>query len=378
MENIKNVIRITDKKDEQVAIGKLIVNGNPNIYSGEVVCSIKDIIKKSSFDKNMVTSEELFYISIYDYWAYGVNTPEEIFYSFYKKTDKEKKSYLTFRSRFEYVYKLNDIKDKHILNNKYETYQILKQYYKRDVIQVKSEDDRATFTEFVKKHNTFVFKPIELGLGIGIKKISLGDSTADLLFDKLIKEGKEIKKNNSWRGWDTNSAIVLEECIKQSEAMAKLNPDSINSLRIPTIRKGGRVDIWRPYMKIGLGTEYIVDEAFSLIAGVDKNTGVLDTHAYDELGNEYDIHPHSGCEIMGYEIPQWNELLEIAKKVALMMPKSINYVGWDFILSDKGWVIIEGNFDGEFLGQNAYQCGLRYELEELTDFKVDDHFWWDR
>ena len=52
------------------------------------------------------------------------------------------------------------------LEDKYQLYQILKPYYKRDVIEIRTLDDIEAFKSFAKKHKVFVVKPADFTFGI--------------------------------------------------------------------------------------------------------------------------------------------------------------------------------------------------------------------
>ena len=52
----------------------------------------------------------------------------------------------------------------------------------------------------------------------------------------------------------------------------------------------------------------------------------------------------------GWRIPRWNELIETAENLFRECLPENKYIGFDFALTDNGWVLIEGNW-GQFVGQ---------------------------
>ena len=106
----------------------------------------------------------------------------------------------------------------------------------------------------------------------------------------------------------------------------------------------------------------IVDNAGSggIISNVDSNTGLIYTDGFDENGKSYKCHPDSGLNFKGWQIPLWKELIETVKSVHMAMSDHI-YVGWDFALTDNGWVLIEGNW-GQFLNQYVDKVGRKEEF----------------
>ena len=90
---------------------------------------------------------------------------------------------------------------------------------------------------------------------------------------------------------------------------------------------------------------------------------MINTDGVKENGERVELHPDSGIRFKGYQIPRWEELLDFATELALRLP-SFRYVGWDVVLTPKGWCVMEGNHAGQLMGQMLYQKGLRREFEE--------------
>ena len=67
---------------------------------------------------------------------------------------------------------------------------------------------------------------------------------------------------------------------------------------------------------------------------------------------------------MGFAIPAWDDLLSLAEKLAKVVPEQ-KYVGWDFALTDNGWILVEGNTRGQFLHQYCEKKGCRKAIESV-------------
>ena len=323
--------------------------------------------------------DELYYSSIYHFWVYGVNTKEFLFYDFKDKNHEQKKQYLSYKSRDDYYLHMNDSSASHILNDKYETFQRYKDCFKRDVVKVEDENDYEAFCRFVEKHPKCVFKPSCMGLGAGIELISFeGKKDLKKEFQRIIRRGKVIKRMNPWRGFEDIDSSILEELIIEDESINRLHPHSINCLRIPSVQVGERTVIFHPYIKMGRANNFLVDERVgSILAGIDETTGELNTVGFDENGFKYHEHPDTGVTIKGFIIPHWKELVDLTAILAKDIAKEgINYVGWDFALTPNGWSVVEGNFDGEFLGQLVCENGHAKELSEIIGWKPEKQFWW--
>ncbi len=104
---------------------------------------------------------------------------------------------------------------------------------------------------------------------------------------------------------------------------------------------------------------------YCYMASIDSETGILRTNGIDESNNEYARHPDTGIPIKGFKIPQWEEAVDLAKKLACVVPTN-RYIGWDLALTDHGWVMVEGNSSAQMgLHQFCDLKGMRKNLDEL-------------
>lgn len=371
-------IKITDNFQEQIQIGKELFVSKSKVYTKELVESIRKEISSLMTPKmaDEFSEDDVFFHSIYDFWVYGNTTSEEIYLNFLYKTHKEKLEYTTTRIRLYYIFKINDRSFQHVFHNKYETYELFSEYYLRDVIKISSEDDYPIFEAFVTKHPTFVLKPVSSHLGIGVSKI---DATTykDIksLFEELLRRGVCLAKDSFYN----ESDLILEELINQDHALAAIHPYSVNGIRITTYRKKGKINILYPWFKVGANKQFVTSASFGTYdAGIDPVTGIVNTDGFLESGESDSIHPLTGFKFKGYKIPQWDSLIDTVKKMALSLPEQINYVGWDMVLTPKGWCIMEGNFSGDFMWQMFNQKGFRKELEELTEIEFGNDYWWQK
>lgn len=151
--------------------------------------------------------------------------------------------------------------------------------------------------------------------------------------------------------------------------MAEFHPQSVNTVRIPTFKTKDGIKIMYPFMRTGCGDSF-VDNAGSggVLAVIDPTTGKT-IAACDENGNDYEVHPDSGKQIVGFTIPQWEEAVSMAKELAMVLP-DVKYTGWDLALTNKGWVMVEGNNRGQFLWQYALHRGCRSEFEAIYNQMV--------
>lgn len=282
--------------------------------------------------------------------------PDEFFlYHFDTKGESERQEYLTQASKDRLLlsYYNGDVNNTiGVLRDKYSFYQMAKEYFKRDVVLVSKETDNFDeFTDFCKKHPKFIAKEVDGGCGVGIKMVDVNTygSTEEAYVD--------LSMSATW---------ILEELIQQNEEIAAFNASSVNTVRFPSFRHGNKVVAARPCMRFGRQGS-VVDNAGAsgVFVSVDLETGEIISDAFDEHGRRYKRHPDSNKEFIGFRVPHWKELVEVAREAHLSLPENQVYVAFDFALSDKGWVIVEGNWGDWVLQEVSLERGLAKEFMEL-------------
>lgn len=367
-------IEITNDKNRMEEIGKQLFHEKEKIYTPKMVNYLRNAIMHAKGELSETEYQSLFYRSIYDYWVYGINVDEEFYYDFLNKEHEEKSTYMTNRWRIEYIDHLNKKEDKYILENKYEAYKRFSKYFKRDVVEINGPEDYGLFQEFVKNHPSFVVKPGGLALGIGVYKVDKDDYTnIQDLFRKILEDNNKSVDDYAW---SYSKGVVLEEIIQQEETMASLHPYSINGVRITTVKLGDEIHVVHPWLKIGANQGFVTSAAFGTMdAGIDPETGIVDSEGYLESRQSHRIHPNTNVEILGFQVPRWEEAVSLAKELAMQLD-TLHYVGWDLALTPNGWCLMEGNIYGDFMWQLYYDKGMKAEFEELIRWKSDKKFWW--
>ena len=98
--------------------------------------------------------------------------------------------------------------------------------------------------------------------------------------------------------------------------------------------------------------------------GIDVSTGIVNTDGFDEYGESFARHPDTGIQFKGFQIPEWNSLVDICKNAAAE-DKDMNYLSWDMAYGEQGWCVIEVNEVGQLVGpQIIYQRGIKKEMED--------------
>ena len=150
-----------------------------------------------------------------------------------------------------------------IFDDKAKTYEVYGKYYKRDLIEIfeSGEAEEKKFVSLVSKHPKFISKPFDGACGIGIKIINVKVEEARARLKELLKEYP--------RGF------VAEELIVQTGILHDIHPESVNTLRMPTIKED-RTEVIHPILRCGRGSA-VVDNggAGGICCAIDVETGIV-------------------------------------------------------------------------------------------------------
>lgn len=283
--------------------------------------------------------------------------PEEyLSYHYELLSRKGKKQYVLNWEKEVFASAVNNKCVHDLLDDKYGSFLFFKVFYKREIVQVDFEkQDMDMIMSFLSRHPKAIVKQNTSGGGHGIQIIDIKD------FDGIEALLEQLKKRYK------SKKIIIEELINQDVRMACFHPQSVNTLRMPAIRLSDEVLLWHPGMRIGRG-QSIVDNGGSggILAAIDIDTGIIKAAATED-GTDYCVHPDTNIPIIGYKIPMWKEAQAFTKELMQAFPEGV-YVSWDLALSDRGWVMVEGNSRGQLFGrQLPIHRGIRNEFEEIKD-----------
>lgn len=284
--------------------------------------------------------------------------PREYFlFDFIHKTDAERATYVTDTYINSTLGRLVGRKyHDEQLNDKYNFYKIMKPYFKRKVIRVRSPKDYNKFEAFALDCKSLIIKPNNSSVGNGIFATIIKNSDdAKNVFSKMMINGK------SW---------IVEEMLSQTEDMAKWNKSSVNTVRVSAFLNKKGFFVLSSVIRTGREGS-VIDNAGhgGISAAIDVNTGEIISDGMGKDGNWYVCHPDSKTPFKGIVIPCWKELIETVEKVHKMLPNHI-YVGWDFALTPKGWALIEGNWGQLGAQQFALGHGLKPMFDKYLSYGV--------
>lgn len=256
---------------------------------------------------------------------FHVNNDEYLKYKFYNLKDRYRKNFLlVYHQKHSYV----KISTRHFTRSKYILYRKIPDLFSREMILAPycGED---TFVEFLKKHQKVIVKPDNGSLGRGIHLLHYTD---------------EASARERFKQYSFENPVICEEYIRQHSILNAFNPFSVNTVRVVTILNGNDVEIIAAALKTGGAIGKFVDNMHSGGIGmqVDIETGITTTSGKDYHFNDYVYHPVTGVRFLGFQVPNWDKVLDLVKTAHLRLPQCLIF-GWDVAITENGVDLIEAN-----------------------------------
>lgn len=254
----------------------------------------------------------------------GCGYSDYLNYELYNKKRKEKKEYATIKDQDKFYEIVSPSKYKTFFTIKPKFLKNFKKYIGRDFYY---DGTKEELTNFLKKHDVFMYKPKDGLGGHGVVKMnSKSIKNIDEFYEKMKKED-----------------AFLDEYVVQNSKINKICSTSVNTIRIMTFSYNGKSEILFAAMRFGNGKEN-VDNFHKGGMGVlvDIETGKLVGQAFNKKLEYFDEHPKSHINFDGFAIPNWNKIKKMVLDASLVN-EHIHLVGWDVAVTEKGATFIEGN-----------------------------------
>jgi len=189
----------------------------------------------------------------------------------------------------------------------------------------------------------------------------------------VIANASNFNENTLIPFMEQNSHDLVEEYIIQHSVLNELSPSAVNTVRIFTqLNAKNEVEILGCRQRISVNSSVDNMAAGNLAAPIDEITGkVCGLGVYSDVTKLDEIsHPVTGVDILGFQVPFWQETLNMVKEAALLHPQNRS-IGWDIVITEKGPGFIEGNHDWcKLLWQLPAKKGLKDLLKPIIMYKL--------
>lgn len=328
---------------------KLYVNLTGGVKITQGPYNVIDLIHRFSNlqydDKSL--KEELIYV-VYNYGKYGFHVDEYFYYGLKNISHIGKLEFINEETRWNYYDKLNDRENYSLFDNKQKTYNIFKKYYKRDIVTIYGENEYELYNDFVQKYDEIILKPENSSGGKGVRLL---DKSTDN-FDNLITE--------------YSNGFLMEPVLKNGHEFAEFHKESLNTVRIATVRLDDRVEIPFAFARFGANGRSVDNfSSNGILCSIDIDTGIIYATFRKDM-KRCIVHPDSKKTLLGFKIPCWDELVSTVKELSQIVPTN-RYTGWDMAHTENGWVMIEANARGQFVNQMPGREGIKKKIQGYID-----------
>lgn len=259
---------------------------------------------------------------LYNSFLFGCTYSEYAMFDFYNRTSANKKTFATTLWLLKAIKKFNPVQYREFFHDKVKFNEKFKSFLGRDYL-VLSKASESEIKSFLIKYPRVVLKG---GHGCSGKQVEVMESDDTEILD-MIHSGK----------YD-----LVEQFVENHEDMAKLNPTSLNTLRIVTVHSDKSFNLIFTGVRIGAEGALIDNVSQGgCCASIDKNTGKISSTFVSDVTCEREGTQKDRNEI-GYQIPMWKETLEMIRNAAEIVPE-IHIVGWDAAITPDGPILVEGN-----------------------------------
>jgi len=285
-------------------------------------------------------------------FKYNISLLEYFQFRFFELGKEKRNSYAGTGYMYEYQLKMNPKTERHILDDKTLFYKNYSEFFVHKVADLATLKDNHQVADQILSNPSekIVLKVSDGKCGKGVLIKRTQEFTASSLVVYMEKEGFEL----------------AEEFLIQHPLLKTLSPSAVNTIRIFTqLNHQNEVEILGCRLRISVDSPVDNMAAGNLAAPIDEETGVVyGPGVYSDITKQDQvIHPITGVAIEGFQIPFWNECLDMAKQAALKHTQNRS-IGWDIVITENGPGLIEGNHDWCKL---LWQLPVKFGMKQILD-----------
>lgn len=294
---------------------------------------------------------------IYTMLKHNASPLDYFSFKFYDLPKEEWDNYPCTGFMYEYQLKMNPKDQRSVLHDKIKFLTLFDAFSGRKWATLdKLKSDKEFAAGFLQRADKkLVLKNSTGGAGMQVKVIELPPNIPESVV-KIM---------------ETNNFDLAEHYVVQHDALMKLSPSALNTIRIVTQYLDGEVVILLAFLRISVNSK--VDNLSLGYYGVNFGAAIdIEKGMICRPGVYLDItkpdvyyHPVTKTPIVGFKIPYWKECKDIVVKAAKLTPGNRS-IGWDVAVTNEGAVLIEGNHNWNLLSMSPGQKGYKKEFLQYS------------
>lgn len=288
-------------------------------------------------------------------YLYNIGLMDYFIFRFDEKDATERRKWVGTGYKYEFDLKMNPKNTREILQNKIKFYEVYFPFIKHGYCTI----------EDLNQNRPNALSVLNNKSGKVVVKDSLGQCGWDVEIVKASEyTPQQLAAYMKSKGFD-----LAEEFIQQHQVLSSLSPTGLNTVRMITmINNFGGVDILGARMRISVNNHVDNLASGNIACSIDLDSGRINGKGvYSDITKEaVTHHPVTGIELVGFQIPMWEEIMQSTNEIALYRPENRG-VGWDVALTPEGPDFVEGNHNWcKILWQLPVNKGLKHILEKYN------------
>lgn len=296
----------------------------------------------------------IFFDALTATFKYDVSLLDYFYFKFYEKDSVERNKWAGTGFMYEYQLRMNPKNTRDILENKIAFLGAYGAFVKHPHASISDVDSNSTKAKEVLFNDS--------------KKIVFKDSRGQCGLGIAIKNSDEVSKDTLSVYMKENKFDMIESFVVQHDDLMALSPSGLNTIRIFTqLDANDKVVILGCRLRITINSQVDNLASGNIAAPIDVKTGiVIGMGVFSDIRkNDCSEHPVTKVQIVGFQVPFWEDTLEMIHKSALLDTRNRS-IGWDVAITNNGPELIEGNHNWcKLLWQLPVKKGLKAELHKF-------------
>ncbi len=285
-------------------------------------------------------------------YEHNIGLIDYFYFKFYEKDDEERRRWVGTGYKYEYDLVMNPPSERHVLQNKLEFFRAFEPFIRHAMCTI---DD-------LNADNEAAARVLNNPSG----KIAVKDALGQCGWQVEILGADDFSPSELATYMNAKGFNMAEEFIVQHPDLRRLSDSGLNTVRVITqLRADGGVDFIGPTLRITVNSPVDNMAVGNIAAPIDVETGrVSGPGVYQDIIKlPEEVHPISGEQIVGFQVPFWDDVRDLCRRAALHDTRNRS-IGWDVAVTERGPSFVEGNHNWcKLLWQLPAGEGLKHVLD---------------